>query len=69
MLQERIIANASDDEAYFLLGNIHWKHGRQGEAMSCFLKAVAINPDSPAKVALEHAREVSDFFNPDIYNP
>ena len=38
-------------------------------AITDYEHAVSINPNSPAKIALENARDIISFFNPDIYNP
>ena len=38
-------------------------------AMNDYAAAAAVNPDSPATAALQNARDVNDFFNPDIFNP
>ena len=56
-------------EAYYLRGRLMWKLGRKAEAMSDYSKAAAIDPSSPAATALEMARDVMNFFNPDLYNP
>lgn len=56
-------------EAYYLRGRLMWKLGRKAEAMSDYSKAAAIDPSSPASAALEMARDVMNFFNPDLYNP
>ena len=37
--------------------------------MSDYSKATGLNPDSPAAMALEQARDIAGFFNPDLYNP
>ncbi len=65
-----IINLATDcDEAYFLLGNAYNKLGNHKEAISAYCKAIEINPNSPAKIALTQIREIMDFFNHDLYNP
>ena len=61
--------NAGDDRAYYCLGRVLWKYGHRSEAMAAYSAAVKINPDSKARHALEMAREVFDFFNPDLLNP
>lgn len=57
------------DELYFRRGKLFWRLGRRGEATSDYMKAVAYNPSSPAALALENARDIEAFFNPDLYNP
>ena len=36
--------------------------------MNCYLEAVALNPGSPARQALDIANEILDFYNKDMYN-
>lgn len=57
------------DELYFYRGKINWRRGLNTLAITDFEHAVAINPDSNARHALEMARDVTDFFNPDLLNP
>lgn len=65
-----LIAGAPEpsDRAYYLLGNAWRKKGDWQSAISNYLKAMAINPDSPAKNAYFIANEILDFFNKDMYN-
>lgn len=57
------------DELYFYRGKINWRRGLNALAITDFEHALAINPDSKARHALEMARDVTDFFNPDLLNP
>lgn len=57
------------DDLYFRRGKLYWRLGRRGEATSDYMKAVAVNPSSPASRALENARDVEAFYNKDLYNP
>jgi len=82
---EALVAGGSYDEAMALLdsaigagadagllrrrGDLNWKLGRQARAISDYEAAVAMEPESPAAQSLAMAREVMDFFNPDLYNP
>lgn len=68
-LTEYIAGNAASDHALFLLGKAYWKKGERSRAVTAYSKAVSLNPDSPAALALEHARSVERFFNPDLLNP
>lgn len=63
------LSQGESAEAYYLRGRLMWKLGRKAEAMSDYSKAAAIDPSSPAAAALEMARDVMNFFNPDLYNP
>ena len=60
-----LTAHPDDAEALFLRGKIHWRLGNR----SHYAAAAAADPDSPAAEALEQARAVEDFFNPDLLNP
>ncbi len=64
-----LTVNPDDDGAYYCLGRVLWKFGKRSEALSAYSKAVKINPDSPARHALELGRDIFDFFNPDLLNP
>ncbi len=57
-----------DDSLYYLLGNAWRKKGNWQMAMNNYLEALAINPESPAKQALDIANEILDFYNKDMYN-
>ncbi len=69
MLNKSLANNPADAEALFARGRVYWRLGKRGDAISDYEAAVAADPASPAAVALEQARQVMDFFNPDIYNP
>ncbi len=68
-LNEFITANPNADDAYFMRGRIYWRLGDKQNAITDYNRAVELNPASPASRALENARDVMDFFNPDIFNP
>ena len=59
---------AMDDELFYLLGNAWRKKGNWQMAMNNYLEAININPDSPAKQALDIANEILAFYNKDMYN-
>lgn len=61
--------NPENEEAYILRGKTHWALGHRAKAINDYLKAVAINPDSRARQALEHINAILDFYNKDLYNP
>ncbi|MDE5785421.1 MAG: hypothetical protein K2H98_02720 [Duncaniella sp.] len=65
-----LVASVPADAALlFMRGKLHWRMGHRARATSDFSAAAAIDPSSPAVRALEHARDVESFFNPDLYNP
>ena len=57
-----------DDRLFYLLGNAWRKKGNWQLAMNNYLEAVALNPDSPARQALDIANEILAFYNKDMYN-
>lgn len=57
-----------DDELFYLLGNAWRKKGNWQMAMNNYIEAIHLNPESPAKQALDIANEILDFFNKDMYN-
>lgn len=67
---EALALQAGDDAwALFMRGRIAWKRGDKGAAISLYTKAVELDPDGEAAVALEQARAIMDFFNTDLLNP
>ncbi len=69
MLDSMIAAAPDDDNLLFMRGKLKWRLGRRSEAMTDYSAAAQLNPHSSAVRALEHARDVEAFFNPDLYNP
>lgn len=69
LLNNSIKQCGNNDQLYFERGKLHWKMGNKPFAITDYEHAVSINPNSPAKIALENARDIISFFNPDIYNP
>lgn len=57
-----------NDRLYYLLGNAWRKKGNWQMAMNNYLEALDLNPESPAKQALEIAQEILAFYNKDMYN-
>lgn len=68
LLEECIKKNASDDEAYYLQGNAYRKMGDIRLALNSYLKAIELNPDSPAQTAYNAQIRIMDFYNKDMYN-
>ena len=50
-------------------GRLYWRMQNYSAAVTDFETALAINPECDAKHALELARDVFDYFNPDLLNP
>ena len=66
--QYRAEGGVMDDELFYLLGNAWRKKGNWQMAMNNYLEALDLNPESPAKQALEIAQEILAFYNKDMYN-
>lgn len=58
-----------NDRLFFERGKLNWRMGNRAQAITDYEHAVAINPQSPARIALDNAHDVISFFNPDIFNP
>lgn len=56
-------------DALFERGRTYWRLGERSKAMSDYCRADAISPGGPASVALDQARQIESFFNPDLLNP
>lgn len=68
LLDERIEKNPSDDEAFYLRGNVFRKTGDIRRALNDYLRASELNPDSPAQTAYEAQIRILEFFNKDMFN-
>jgi len=51
------------------LGQEYCKKEQWGDAINAFRRALEIEPDGPAKVALEFIYEVLEYRNTDLMNP
>lgn len=56
-------------EEWYRKGCEHRRCGEFGEALSCYLEAIALDPDSPAVVAKQMLDEQYAFYYKDLYNP
>ena len=68
-LNSFICDNVDDDLAYFMRGRLYWRMQNYSAAVTDFETALTINPECDFKHALELARDVFDYFNPDLLNP
>lgn len=68
-LDRAIEQDAADAELWYERGRVYWRLGRKGDAISDYEEAVYLDPESPARHALQLARDVMDFYNPDLLNP
>lgn len=56
------------DYLYYLRGNAFRKRNDWPSAINNYLKAMEINPDSPAGQAYKIAVDIQEFYNKDMYN-
>ena len=69
LLTAFIELHPEDDEAYTVRGLKYWSLNRRKEAINDYLAALRINPESRAKMALDFANSILDFYNKDLLNP
>ena len=69
VLNRYIVENPQDDNGYFMRGKLWWRLQKHSAAVTDYETAVALNPDSEARHALDLARSVFNYFNPDLLNP
>lgn len=69
LLDAFIAREPDNEEAFTLRGMKYWALGKRSQAINDYLKAIAINPDSKAKMALQSANAILDFYNKDLLNP
>lgn len=68
-LDHAIEHDAGNAALWYERGRIYWRLGQKTNAISDYEEAVYLDPHSPARHALELARQVMDFYNPDLLNP
>ena len=70
---ERITAylaeNPKDTDALTLRGMKHFGNGQRALAINDYLAALEIDPDCNARLALQSANDILDYYNKDLYNP
>ena len=69
ILNKYLAENPVDDEALTLRGLKHWALGHRAQAINDYHRALEINPESKAKLALQTAHNILDFYNKDLLNP
>ena len=58
-----------DSRDYYKQGKECRKRGNFGEAINCYIKAIELDPDSPAVEAKAMLEDILNFYNKDAYNP
>lgn len=56
-------------EEYYMQGNAHRKQGDWQKALNCYIKAIELDPESPAVEAKEMLDDILNYYCKDIYNP
>ena len=58
-----------DSRDYYKQGNACRQRGNFGEAINCYIKAIELDPDSPAVEAKAMLEDILNFYNKYAYNP
>ncbi len=69
LLNNHVLLNPADDEAWYLRGNAYRKKEDFQQALNNYLQAMELNPDSPAVEAHKMLMEILNYYNKDTYNP
>ena len=67
-LSQCIQADSTQDEPYYLLGNVYRKQGNWQLALNNYLEAMERNPESPAFQAHQMMMDILNFYTKDMYN-
>lgn len=67
-LSQYIQSDSTQDEPYYLLGNVYRKQGNWQLALNNYLEAIERNPESPAVQAHQMMMDILNFYNKDMYN-
>lgn len=68
LLDVLIEENETCDEAWYLRGNAYRKINDNRQALNNYLRALELNPDSPARQAHDMLIDILNFYNKDMYN-
>lgn len=67
-LDRYLETHETSDEAWYLRGNAYRKLGDSRQALNNYLRAMELNPDSPAVQAHNMLIDILNFYNKDMYN-
>lgn len=56
-------------DEWYRRGNAFRKQADWQHALSCYMEAIALDPESPAVQAKEMLENILNFYNKDAYNP
>lgn len=68
-LTEIIDNDPKAEEAYILRGMRYWSLSKRSAALTDYLSAIKLNPDSRANMLMKSAMTILDYYNKDLYNP
>lgn len=68
-ITEYLKDNPQDTDALTLRGMKYFGSGQRAHAINDYLAALEINPDCNARLALQAANDILDYYNKDLYNP
>lgn len=68
-LDQLIADGVGNDEVWYLRGNAYRKRGDMRQALNSYLRAMELNPESPARQAHDMLIQILDYYNKDTYNP
>ena len=69
LLDDYIAGHPGADEAWYLRGNAYRKQEDYRQALNNYLKAMELNPESPAVEAHAMLMKILDYYHKDTYNP
>lgn len=69
ILDKYLEENPEDEQALTLRGMRHWALNHRQLSINDYLAAIKINPESKARMALQYANEILDYYNKDLLNP
>ncbi|MCD7932895.1 MAG: tetratricopeptide repeat protein [Tannerellaceae bacterium] len=55
-------------EYYYLLGNVYRKQSDFRRSLNNYLKAIELDPESPAQEAYKMTMDILNFYNKDMFN-
>lgn len=65
-----ILNNEGNKDAFLLRGRIHYKMQKWGDAMNDYYSVLELDPNNQeAKSGIEMAKSILGYFTPDMFNP
>jgi tetratricopeptide (TPR) repeat protein len=60
---------STTSKEFYDQGNVLRKEGKWAEAINCYIRAIELDPDSPAVEAKRMLEDILAYYNKDMYNP